>query len=520
MAVQSTYNVVVPLQASGDRRLHVLFNAMAGSLDVIDDDVARFLDLLPTQQKQLGGEYGRYGLRPAFSLNRSREVRPPSDAVLQYLDRRGYLFESHDRERVQSQLMYEQMLELHKAAAKQPIVVIPTYNCNLKCPYCWQRQYDMDSGVMSAETAHQLFEALPGALGVPLREARGDLVIFGGEPLQDRDDLRSAVMGLLNGARENGMSSKIISNGVGLASNVPHLKGRVELLQITIDGLGELHRKRRPLPSINGAPQDSFRPMVEGVDRAIEAGIRVNVRVNVDEANLPLLGDLADFMADRGWLASGLCKPHLSPVKNHNPKRETKAETSLLRTLFAALKSDPRLACFDLTGFQGLKYFQGFMETGVFSFHRFFNCEAQINFFAFDLYGDVYACWDAAGIKEHRVGTFAPALAIDDRALNKWRGRGSLEVDSCSTCASSPHCGGGCQFLSLEHAGKFDAPACDSMMEGYLISIAEHAEWILERASAGDHAIGLVDAASVNNPVTSIWGILERTSPAFFQCEP
>ena len=118
------------------------------------------------------------------------------------------------------------------------------------------------------------------------------------------------------------------------------------------------------------------------------------------------------------------------------------------------------------------------------------------------------------------MGTFAPALAIDDRALNKWRGRGSLEVDSCSTCASSPHCGGGCQFLSLEHAGKFDAPACDSMMEGYLISIAEHAGWILERASAGDHAIGLVDAASVNNPVTSIWGILERTSPAFFQCEP
>lgn len=520
--VQSLYNVLVPL-SEGPEAHYALFNTLAGSLDVIDGAVASALDRLPSPRSQFAGEYARHGIVPLRRLAASARARAETwtAEVQEYLDRRGYLFESPSAEQKQARLLYETMMQLHRQSARQPIVVIPSYNCNLKCPYCWQRLYDMDSPIMQPEVAARLFQALPRFLDPAAPLDKVDIVIFGGEPLQDIPELRERVLQIAELARQMGLSTKVITNGVGLAPNVPFLKGHIDLLQVTMDGIGELHRKRRPLPSVNGRKCDSFAPMVEGITRAVEAGIRVNIRINLDAVNLPTLPDLADFMRDKGWLQSGLVRPYLAPVKNHNPKKTSTPETSLLRELKDLVARDSRMSIYDLTGFPGIKYFMGFKQSGMFSLHRFFNCEAQINFFAFDLHGDVYACWDAAGIKDLAVGRFTPDVLIHEDKLARWRGRTSLDIEGCQGCSSSTHCGGGCQFLAHEHEGTFEASACDSMMDGYVMSIVDDAEWLLARARAGDHAVGLVTRDRVVHAVNKPFGILnfeEDPSDLLIQC--
>lgn len=499
MYVQSTYNVMVPLPLG----YHALFNTLAGSIDVVDGDVARAVQALGPSELglvRIGGALGR----------RARELSILPDEVVGYLDRRGYLFESGEEERNQSRLLHEEMLRFHRQVVRQPLVVVPSYNCDLACPYCWQRLYDLDSPVMSEGMADHLLTVIPAFLEVD-DPKRVDLIIFGGEPLQDVPALRARVLQLLALAHGMGFSTKIISNGVGLAAAVPHLEGKVEVIQITIDGPSDVHRRRRPLPK----GRDSFAPMVEGITKAVAAGIAINVRVNTDQSNLPRLPELSDFAREQGWLDSGRVRFHLAPVKNHNPRKGTNSEAELLKSVLELVERDPRMEIYDLTGFPGIKYFKGFKDSGLFSLHRFFNCEAQINFYAFDLLGDVYACWDAAGLKHLAVGRFHPEVELDPARLNLWRKRTSLDIEGCQGCSSSPHCGGGCQFLAYEHKDTFQASSCDSMMEGYVQSILAHADWLIERARTGDHAVGLITREGVVTKVDRPFGIVDAsTDPA------
>ncbi|MCP5014428.1 MAG: radical SAM protein [Ketobacter sp.] len=504
MVVQSTYNVVVPLSNGSEKpRYHALLNVLAGVIDVVDDTVAQELGVFQPSTNRSPNEIAITDLISQNSPAKvSSQSLPPE--TLDYLDRRGYLFESRAEERRRSLMIYDEMLRFHRKIVRQPMVAIPSYNCDLKCPYCWQRLYHMDSPIMTEEMAKHLFGVLPNFIEVDSPE-RVDFVVFGGEPLQDIPNLRKRVLQLLALARDAGYSTKIISNGVGLGPSIPYLKDAMDLIQITIDGPAEVHNKRRPHPKT----RDSFTPMVEGVTRALEAGIRINVRVNTDLTNLDRLPELSDFAKDQGWLDSKLLRFHLAPVKNHNTRRATPSESVLLNKVLDKVKQDPRMTIYDLTGFPGIKYFQGFKESGLFSLHRFFNCEAQINFFAFDLEGDIYSCWDAAGLKHLAVGRFHPNVTIDNEELGKWRGRTSLDIAGCEGCASSPHCGGGCQFLTLEHKETFLAPNCDSMMEGYAQSIKENASWLIEQAMSGSHAVGFVTVDGVQTAVNKPFGIMD-----------
>jgi uncharacterized protein len=400
-------------------------------------------------------------------------------------------------------MLYTELLDMHRKITRQPIIVIPTYRCDLKCGYCWQRLYHMDSPVMSDEVMEGLFDSIPYVLE---REPENgvDFVIFGGEPLQEWPALRERVSAIIDGALELGWEPRIISNGVGLASAVPMLAGRVALVQVTIDGPQELHRRRRPLPG-----GDSFTPMVEGVTRALEAGIRVNIRINTDTKNLPTLPELSDFVREQGWLESKLIAFHIAPVKNHNPRKTIDPESELLKEVLALAARDSRMSIYKLDGFAGLKYFDSFKATGLFPLHRFFNCEAQINFFAFDLHGDVYSCWDAAGIKDMAVGRFHPNLQMYPEKLALWRHRNAMDIGGCTDCVAQPTCGGGCQFLAMEHEGTFQASNCDSLLEGWVQSIQANSGWLLERARTGDHAVGLVTAGGVINEVRGEFGILD-----------
>jgi len=497
MATRSINNVLVPLAApAGDGgTYYALFNALAGSIDVVDQAVLDGLD-------RLAGP-----ATPGFvSLGAMRSGSPSTlnDDVLGYLSRRGYLFSSVEEERDQARMLYEEMLRFHRATVRQPIVVIPSYNCNLKCPYCWQRLYHLDSPVMSREMVDHLFSvALPELIETSSPD-RVALTVFGGEPLQDEPELQDRVLQILTLGRSAGFTNGIITNGVGLGKALPRLAGKVDVLQVTFDGPARIHRKRRPLPR-----GDSFAPLAGAVSDALAAGIRVRARVNVDATNLEHLPELADFARDQGWLDNPRMYFHIAPVKNHNPRHDAPSETDLLLKVLELADRDERMRAFDLSGFGGIKYFRGFQESGLFSLHRFFNCEAQINCWVLDLHGHLYACWDSAGLPEMAVGRFHPTVEIDPQALGQWRNRNALDIPACQQCPAAPHCGGGCQFLAHEHHGRHDAPACDALLASYIQAISRNADWLLERARLGDHAVGLITREGVVTAVDRPFGLID-----------
>lgn len=500
MIVSSTNNFIVPLESNGDGTSYfALFNALAGSIEVIDQDVAGGLATLDRGPRSelvpLGG--GRSG-------NGNGEGTPFSNAVTDYLSRRGYLFASRDEEREQSRQLYDAMIEFHRTSADQPILIIPTYNCNLRCSYCWQRLYHMDSSLISREMVDHFFRVLPQIANTS-RPEKVNLTVFGGEPLQEEPEQQERVVEILDRARKEGFGTSIITNGVGLEAAVPLIAGKCDAIQMTLDGPPEIHRKRRPLPRRG----DSFAAGARGITAALEAGLSIRVRVNIDTKNLPHLPELADIAREMGWLDYRKFRLHLAPVKNHNPRKPTYPESQLLLDVLALRAQDERMKAFDLSGFSGIKYFNAFKDSGLFSLHRFFSCEAQINFWGFDLHGHVYPCWDSCGLEQFAVGRFYPDVEIDEVKLAGWRRRNALDIAGCDGCVAAAHCGGGCQFIAHEHQNRFDAPSCDGLMEGYRQAFQADSAWLIEHAKAGDHAIGLVTREGVKTAVDRPFGLVE-----------
>ncbi len=424
--------------------------------------------------------------------------------VIQYLDRRGYLFENETEEMEHFDLLYKTFLTFHRQNYPQSIVVIPTYHCNLQCKYCWQRLHNMDSGIITADSINELFSSLPSIIE-NIGQKKIELVVFGGEPLMNYQDLTERVTSILKKSKEYGFATKIITNGTGLADFIEDNHQLIDLIQVTVDGPPEIHNRRRPLP---GA--DSFELISNGIDRALQYGKLINLRVNVDFENLSSLPVLAEILREHGWLDNGLLNAHLAPTKNHKETEIHENQENILQKVLDLKNENELMRIYNLDGFSGYKYIEGFKETGLLPLHRFFHCEAQTNFWAFDLRGDIYACWDAAGIPELSVGKFSPRVAIDKDKLSMWRNHSSLNSEKCKKCKIAPNCGGGCLFMAIEKDNDFSSNYCDPLLLNYRQAINANLDWFIRHAELGDHAVGLVVSDRVITEINLEYGLLKR----------
>jgi uncharacterized protein len=140
---------------------YLLINPYSGLADIIDSETH---DLLESQ-----------------SIDTIHEV-------LNTLKLRGHLVEEGEEDDLLEYLkVYAQ--ELHKEACKKNHhLIIPTYHCNLRCPYCFEKHLyrkgtDLHT-VMNEQTVDSLFEAI---LSLDSEAAEKCIELYGGEPLQVRN---------------------------------------------------------------------------------------------------------------------------------------------------------------------------------------------------------------------------------------------------------------------------------------------------------------------------------------------
>lgn len=487
--ISSHYNIFIPLFNSYQGTTFLLFNSLSGSIDLIDDKIHQVLINLASEDESLCKKY-------AENIRQFLDVE-----VIQYLDRRGYLF-TNEKEEEHFDLLYKTFLDFHRQNYPQSIVVIPTYHCNLQCSYCWQRLHNMDSGVITTEMINSLFLSLPNIIE-NINGKKAEVVVFGGEPLMDYQNLAEKVTLILTKSKEYGFATKIITNGTGLADSIENNYQFIDLIQVTVDGPPEVHNLRRPLPSA-----DSFKLILNGVDKALKYGKLINLRVNVDFENLSSLPVLAEILKDRGWLDTELLNVHIAPTKNHRINESSTNQGNLLKRILDFRAENEIMKIFNLDGFAGYKYIEGFKDTGLLPLHRFFHCEAQTNFWAFDLRGDIYVCWDAAGIPELSIGKFSPEVMIDKDKLSIWRNHSSLNSKKCRKCKVAPNCGGGCLFMSIEKSDGFSSNYCDSLLADYYQAIKVNLDWFTKHAELGDHAVGLVVSDRVISEINLEYGLL------------
>ena len=160
---RSTYEIILPLVGEDDREIEgkaLLVNGLYSSFDIVAKDDA---------EKIVAGDFAAL-----------------SPALCEGLLLRGHLTQKSEAEEIDDMKLLGHVYRTLHARSDVSLTIMPTYDCNFRCPYCYEQhrlakgkkwlEHTMDSGTMDG-----VFAALKD-----YRErgyALGDCTLYGGEPL-------------------------------------------------------------------------------------------------------------------------------------------------------------------------------------------------------------------------------------------------------------------------------------------------------------------------------------------------
>ncbi len=493
----SGYTIYVDLPGSDEHML--LVHGYTGAYDKVKRSVAayvRALEIGPVP-KPLYGKWLPEELDQATT-------QTPSEKTVETLKRRGYLTTKTVAEEQQQFVRHVEALQARHEHVMPSYVVLPTYDCNLRCPYCFQDHMRRDptySHLLRCITPAMVdrlvsaFVDLESQRGLPVGHGtRREITFFGGEPLlrQSRKSIEYLIQRVkaAGPARFGG-----ISNGTQLEHYQDLLgPGGIEWLQITLDGPPEDHDQRR----IHADGSGSFAAIAANIDMALERRVDISLRMNIDRQNIETLPRLARIFIDRGWAAAPNFLSYTAPVTDSGPTRKVGERPKLFNSweLEEALKGlravDPAMGVIGSSGnrlqaraeaiFSGQK--PGTPDQSSF-------CGAHKGMYLFDPLGDVYACWDKTGDKNLRVGVVTEdGKIVLNEVDRRWRSRTVASNGTCKQCRFALHCGGGCAVLAESAQGTMFANHCDAYGKRFRAAVAQ----AFVRASSGNQSDSRIGA--------------------------
>jgi uncharacterized protein len=417
-------------------RYTLINNTLTGALDIIDNRIWNFVE---------GRKFNRI------------EGKPLSDLI-----ERGYLYPDLKKE---DQILVELYNNYTRKVASRPlrIVFCPSFNCNLRCTYCFQT--DLPSNPNKFMSAEILDDSINAAEEMS-KEKSGkvdSVELFGGEPLLLKN--RPALKKIFIFAQEKDSLITIVTNGVmagDLIDIMLPVKEKIKMLQITVDGPAEIHDRRRIFPSGRG----SFDKISQSIDKLLENNIHTNIRVNLDNTNIEYLPEFYEYISEKKWLKHPYFNIMLALVTDHSTLDYDDViipEEKLLEKLIKIYDKYPELE--DILGFymfKPLRHLIYLLDGAPNVSPKFVNCESNLlEMFLFCPDGYIYACGESIGYPEYAIGRFSPRLEFYPEKKKLWTERTILNIEKCRKCKFAPLCGGGCAFSSILIYKDNSKPICE-----------------------------------------------------------
>ena len=324
----------------------------------------------------------------------------------------GYFFAPEGKDENAFYLgLYRILHAMHRKKGVKGYTILPTTVCNARCVYCFEEGRRQET--MKPETAEQVVRYI--------RETRRpeeiDIQWFGGEPLVAVPVIDAICAGLRK--EKIPFAAMMVTNGSLITDAVADRmrdEWNIRTVQVSMDG-NEADYTARKRYVRGGAV---YRDVLRNIRRLAEREIRVIVRCNVDEENLPgireFLGDLDAAVPDKRSVDVHLSL--LNQVRASDREAEVWKQAAEARQLvkeygFAAGDRWSRLR--DL---------------------RNFFCMADLGSVVLTPDGSVYACESCT--EESRVGSLVSA-AENPGARERFLQAGQVP-ERCRGCAFLPEC--------------------------------------------------------------------------------
>lgn len=483
----SKYTIYADLPDNSEEVL--LVHGYTGAYDKVSRSVAEYLRSLE-KGRPPRPLYGNWSPEPPVV----GEVEAPSEQTVALLKKRGYLTEKNQEE--EEKLLEKITAKIHQLSTYflPNYVFMPTYDCNLRCSYCFQDFMRTNPSfkhllrTMSTELVDRIFQAIPKMDAYhEIEETKGrieaakatsrSMGLFGGEPLLEQS--YPIIRYIYDKAQELDTGKVVfwgVTNGTDLHFYDDLLgEDKISTLQITLDGPPSEHDKRRIYEDGKG----SYQRIADNITMALDKGTIITIRMNIDKLNIDQLPELADDIIRRGWDKYRNFSAYTAPIHKANDKTDIKTTMTswALDKALTQMHGDiPSMKVIRRPD-DGLKdMVHGIFDrksTPIPNFKSSF-CGAHTNMYLFDTFGDIYACWERTGDPKIRTGYITPE---GDFFLNemdkKWRSRTVTTNSICKQCRYALYCGGGCAVQVVGNLDGFYENYCDGFSARFRSVVAE-----------------------------------------------
>lgn len=420
----SLYNMFIPTKS--DR--YILYNTLKDTLLLVDDELKNALE-----------EHN-------FTMSQEQ---------LAVLKKAGMVVD----DTVQQQRIYQYMYSSRKYGVSDTLfTVLPTYACNLQCPYCYEKAGTILSHSMDHETAVNV-SLFMKKMAEENKSPNVFMKLYGGEPLVNVEAIFTICDALSAFSKKEDKGFYIIlqTNGTLLTEEiVERFSNHLLTAEMTLEGDKEYHDTIRVDKKGGGTYED----IMDAIHVLLQRGIHTAVRINASQADhLDLL--LKD-LKQRG-IGGQNFSFYVTQTSDFGLHEFFTDDVLCLHDEKQALRLIPELrAVVDKNGFeQNLTTFDTAQK------QKILPCASERRGrYVIDPFGDVYLCFFTAGQKELRAGSVEHGGTIEwQPQFYEVMARNPLHFTECCTCKMLPMCGGGCHIRALKQKGTYLAPYCGNTKE-------------------------------------------------------
>lgn len=383
-----------------------------------------------------------------FANNNLTELSNDEISQLTY---QGMIVDSELDEAKQYNHFYEN--SRYVACKNLSIIFVPTYGCNLACPYCYEGQKKECKKISYAEidtilafVKQKIENPEPGIF-----IKRVACSLFGGEPLLCLKELKYFCEGITSLASQNNLELifSMTSNFTLVNDEVLEFIRKYNITtQVTIDGTRDEHDTRR----ISKDGKGTYDIILHNLRKANEAGLKelISIRLNIDTQNLLTSEEaLLAIKEYAGFVYFGLLHSYNDINKGfkHDCLKEQAEQEALTQKLYPLLEKY-NLYC---------PYMFGKKSPCVLS------CQ---NKYVIDCNLDVYSCGSLLGHKKARLGYLkSDGTFHREPQYYEQMNYSPFNFEKCRNCKWLPMCGGSCTAASFladnEHnLAKIVSPVC------------------------------------------------------------
>lgn len=347
---------------------------------------------------------------------------------------------------------------------------VPNYTCNFSCSYCYQDEYNVQTKLPGRDVLDAFYSYIDSRFA----DRKKYITLFGGEPLLNSDLQKKFLTEFIAESNKRELDIAVVTNGYHLVSYIPLLKSAsLREVQVTLDGMGPEHNKRRPLKNGNG----TFDQIVDGINKCLYESIPVNLRMVLDKQNLQELVKLAKFSIEQGWTNNPLFKTQLGRnYELHHCQKKSNylySRLGLYQDIYKLLKAHAEIIEFHKPAFSISKFL---FEEGELPEPLFDSCPGTKTEWAFDYTGKIYSCTATVGKAGEELGTYFPEVQLNEDLIAVWEDRDVLSIEQCKDCSLQLACGGGCAAVAKNQLGKIGSPDCRPVKDLLSLGISYYFE--------------------------------------------